>query len=322
MKKYNIEGDIDFFAELYKSLDVEDNEQKTDEDNNLCLISNESLKENFLKMECGHKFNYIPLYLDIKNHKQKFNGMEGSSSRLSADEIRCPYCRKKQKGLLPYYEELGLSKIHGVNYIDPNVKINYNSSYNSNYKTCEFIYLNENYDPSGNNPSEFNSNNCGNCKFIKCFNMGSQINYYNGITNTEGENFGDEKFYCWTHKKQIIKKYKKDKKDKEKEEINKAKLIAKEEVKKLKEKEKQKAKEEKQKVKEEEKASKKQKLNTENVVLYPTIITDMSGNEIITGCIEILKSGQYKGTNCGCKIISENMCNRHLKIKHKLLVNN
>jgi hypothetical protein len=41
--------------------------------------------------------------------------MEGINMRLNNVEIRCPYCRKKQTGLLPYYEELGLEKINGVN---------------------------------------------------------------------------------------------------------------------------------------------------------------------------------------------------------------
>jgi hypothetical protein len=35
MKKYNIEGGIDFYSELYKSLDVEENEHKTEEDSKL-----------------------------------------------------------------------------------------------------------------------------------------------------------------------------------------------------------------------------------------------------------------------------------------------
>ena len=38
-------------------------------------------------MECGHKFNYLPLFNDIKNHKQKFNGMEGTSSKLDLNQI-------------------------------------------------------------------------------------------------------------------------------------------------------------------------------------------------------------------------------------------
>lgn len=320
MKKYNIEGGLDFYEELYKSLDVEENEQKTDEDNNLCLITNQPLIDKYHEMDCGHKFNYVPLYLDIKNHKQKFNGMEGSSSRLNTDEIRCPYCRKKQKGLLPYYEELNLAKIHGVNFIDINIKSHSNSSYSSNYKTCEFLTYNINFDVNGNNPVETTADNSGNCKFTKCFHLGSQINYsgYN-----QGENYGDEKHYCWNHKKQIVKKYKQDIKDKAKDDVKKAKLIAKEEAKKAKDEEKQKAKEEKQKTKEEAKKTKKLNHHSENVVLGPSIITDLSGNELIIGCQEILKLGPNKGTHCGCKIVSENMCKRHFMMKHKeLIINN
>ena len=159
MNKYIIEGGLDFYEELYKSLDIEETNEKTEEDKNLCLISNQLLTENYVQLNCGHKFNYIPLFLDLKNHKQKFNGMEGSSSKLAIDEIRCPYCRTKQKGVLPYYEELGLKKINGVNDINPFTS-NKSSSYT--YKTCEFISLNTLYDPSGNNPTEFDNNNSGN----------------------------------------------------------------------------------------------------------------------------------------------------------------
>ena len=76
--KYNIEGNIDFFAELYKSLDDEDNQNKTAEDDNLCLITNQPLTEKYVELNCSHKFNYIPLYNDIYNHKKKYNNMEGS----------------------------------------------------------------------------------------------------------------------------------------------------------------------------------------------------------------------------------------------------
>jgi len=120
MKNYKIEGNIDFFAELYKSLDIEDDELDTN--NNLCLITNQVLTDKFVEMQCGHKFNYLPLYNDLKNHKQKYNGMEGTSGKLKQDELRCPYCRKKHKGILPYYEELNLAKVSGVNNIDPNYK--------------------------------------------------------------------------------------------------------------------------------------------------------------------------------------------------------
>lgn len=303
MNKYTIEGGINFYEELYKLLDIE---EELEEDNNLCLISNNKLVDNFVTLDCGHKFNYVPLFLDTKNHKQKFNGMECNSGRLQTDEIRCPYCRNKHKGLLPYYEEYGLDKIHGVNFIDPNFKA-YNNS--STYKLCDFLTNNPEFDPSGNNPSETTSNNSGNCKFIKCFGSGTPINSNYGII--EGENYGDNKNYCWYHKKVIIKKYKQEFKQKANDELKKAKLIAKEEMKKVKDEEKQKAKEEKQKTK----IGKKQKPVAENVVLGPTIITDSSGNEVSLTCIQILKSGQNKGKHCGCKVYYENLCKRHCNIE-------
>jgi len=309
MDKYIIEGGFDFYEELYKSLDIEETNEKTEEDNNLCLITNQALFENYVKLNCGHKFNYGPLFLDLKNHKQKFNGMEGSTGKLAIDEIRCPYCRTKQKGVLPYYEELGFPKINGVNHINPLA-----ISKSTSYKICEFVSLNTLYDPSGNNPEEFNLNNSGNCKFIKCFHTGTQLGY-------SSENYGDEKHYCWHHKKEMIKKYKKEIKDKQKAQDKKAKdeekQKAKDESKKEKEEAKEKAKEEKQKAKKLLKT--KQNIETENVVIGEINLID---SEVKTGCIEILKSGPNKGKYCGCKIILDDLCNRHFKIKNGITMNN
>jgi hypothetical protein len=47
--------------------------------------------------------------------------MEGIKGHLNMNEIRCPFCRKKQNGLLPYYSELPFEKVHGVNYINPDI---------------------------------------------------------------------------------------------------------------------------------------------------------------------------------------------------------
>jgi hypothetical protein len=132
MVKYIIEGNIDFYEELYKSIGQEEEikepkeptegiEQSNEDKQEpiLCLISNMPLTENFVKLECGHKFNYIPLYNDILNHKKKFNIMEHQS--LKNIEIRCPYCRKVQQELLPYHKYPGVKEVHGVNYFDPTV---------------------------------------------------------------------------------------------------------------------------------------------------------------------------------------------------------
>ena len=314
MNKYIIEGGIDFYEELYKSLDIEETNEKTEEDNNLCLITNQPLIDNFVTLNCKHKFNYIPLFLDIKNHKQKFNGMEGSSSRLAINEIRCPYCRTKQDGVLPYYEDLGLEQILGVNWFD--IKYcNSNSCHSSSHKKCEYLMPNPIFDPSNINVAETSEYNNGNCKFLKCYNLGSKIGY-NWNNETVAENYGDSKFYCWIHKKLVIKQYKKAIVDKAKEEAKNAKLLAKEEAKKKEMEEKQKAKEEKQKAKEEsnKKTTKKSKIMSENVVLGPVILEQ--------GCIEILKNGINKGTTCGCKLYQDNMCKRHHTIKNKITVIN
>ena len=328
MKKYTIEGGIDFFAELYKSFDEEENNHKTEEDNKLCLITKEKLTTNFVEMSCGHKFNYLPLYYDIVNHKKKFNNLEGTSTKLKQNEIRCPYCRKKFEGVLPYYEELGLEKINGVNTIDnSHSESNHCDDHLSNHSKCEFLKPNFNFNPNSDNITEIYEKNLiiENCKFIKCNYLGTKINYYEPDTET----YGDDKYYCWLHKKEIIKKYKKDKIEKEKEEVKKNKLKEKEEVKKAKEIVKQKEKDNKKKAKDELKNFvKMEKMNTqenENTILgLSTVdisgnnVIDISGNVVLVCCMEILKSGKNKGMPCCDKIYQNNLCKRHNKINNNV----
>jgi hypothetical protein len=318
MKKYNIEGGIDFYSELYKSLDIEENEHKTEEDDKLCLITNKPLIENYFEMCCGHKFNYLPLYYDLKNHKQKFNGMESISSHLKLDEIRCPYCRKKQKGVLPYYEELGLAKINGVNDININLKHNDNLY---SYNPCQFLTLNPNFDKNGNNIVEVDEHNNGNCKFLKCNLSGSQIKYSftkgqykngNYIIDYPMTTIDDDKCYCWSHKKQMIKKYKNDILNTAKDEVKKMKLKEKEEKDEAKKKEKE------EKIQFKKLAKKTNPSKIENVVIG---VIDLSLNTVENNnsyCLEILKTGSKKGDQCKCAVFSENLCKRHYNLKNKI----
>jgi hypothetical protein len=299
MIKYNIEEGIDFYAELYKSLDM-DNDELTEDDNNRCLITNELLTDKYITMECGHKFNYKPLYNDLVNHKQKFNVMEKPSEKLGLHEIRCPYCRNKQSTLLPYYQELGIKKINGINsYKEPN---------------CEYQFPNENYDPS-QPESDTNSkyNPSIQCEFL----FASSINQYNPDNPLVPITYGDTKCYCLLHKKIMIKQYKTIQKYQEKEKKKQAMKMEKEKVKKqaieAKIMEKKIAKEEKLKAKTLQKQKKTQeKMLNQNIVLGPSNISVEQSNT--TGCIAILKSGPNKGKHCGCKIKWENMCARHMKV--------
>jgi hypothetical protein len=296
-KIYNIEGNIDFYNELYMSLDTDDNL----DNENLCLITNEPLTTNFVQLECKHKFNYIALYNDIKNHKQKFNSLEGSKSQLKINEIRCPYCRNRQNGLLNYYEELGLPQLHGVNYINPNRKNEPVNMCINHYSPCQYLTPNPQYDPSGNNPVE--TINEGNCKFLKCLNYSHyQISKY--IENYTGEDL----HVCYLHKKTLVKVHNMDIKNKKKEEDKKAKeeakLKAKLKAKEVKNEAKLKAKEDKQNTK------KKIKNPVENEIISSNIVIGTPTN---TQCIEIVKSGPNKGKVCGCKIYNTPYCKRHVK---------
>jgi hypothetical protein len=270
-------------------------------------------------MECGHKFNYIPLFNDLVNHKKKFNNMEGTATHLKNNEIRCPYCRKKTAEILPYYEDLGLPKVNGVNYIDINMSNVQDSYYEGSiYKLCQFIKPNVFFNPESKNITEFYKQglNIEDCKSIKCNYLGSQISsYYN--------NYGDENFYCHQHKILVVKKYKKEISDKAKQEKEKIKQIEKEE----KQKAKQKEKEEKQKAKDELKKSvqlakmnKKQKTNDTNVVTDNVVIgvSDIVITENIVLCTEILKSGPKKGLQCGTKVFQNNLCKRHYNLHNNL----
>jgi len=105
---FALEGNINFYEELNK----EDN--NNDYDENVCLITQLPLSNDYIELKCGHKFNYEPLYNDIVNHKTKFNKLEKKT--LGIYEIRCPYCRTIQKKLLPPNELY--ENIHGVNYVN------------------------------------------------------------------------------------------------------------------------------------------------------------------------------------------------------------
>lgn len=283
-----------FFTQLYNLLDAEDSD---DEDKNKCLITYEELTDKFVELNCGHKFNYIPLFNDLVNYKKKFNRSEGKN-RLKLNQIRCPYCRKIQTDLLPYYDDLGIEKVCGVNEpVNESIYLNKNNYY------CKYLTPNKFY--NSNEPES--ETNKPYLEHIKCCYIGTQILvkdlHLNIITN-----YGDTNYYCYTHKKIMINKYKQETKDKLKLEKKKEKELIKAAQKEEKEKEKEKQKQAKIALKKETiKKTEKQNL-CENIVLGPSVIENQIEN---IGCIKILKTGPNKGKPCGCKIFLDNVCKRH-----------
>ena len=307
--KYAIEGDISFFDELYKSLDTNESNAKTEIDDNLCLITNQLLTDNFVKLNCGHKFNYEPLFHDILNHKQKYNNMESSQTALTYNEIRCPYCRTKQKGVLPYCEDLTFPKVNGVNYYNPaEVHI---ASHNKKHPKCEFLIETLHFNAETNNLSAAQS---------ACHQYGSPI---------LSENYGDTKCYCYYHKTRVVKKYKKAlllkvKEEKVKENIA-LKLKAKED--------KLKAKEEKEKEKANTNTKPKAKRKSPNKSSIENVTNSIDSENVILGnividltkeielndslCNKILQSGINKGKQCSEKKFNNCLCRRHFNIMNK-----
>ena len=114
---YILPEGFDFYEELKK----ENEDQKTECDyNNSCLISGVKLDpDTSLRLECGHMFNYVPLFNDVQESKYGDSYKSHytySSSRLRDHQLRCPYCRQIQNCILPYYPELIKKRVRGVNY--------------------------------------------------------------------------------------------------------------------------------------------------------------------------------------------------------------
>lgn len=267
MTNYIIEGNIDFYSELSKSLDENLNE-------GYCLISNLPLTDNYVELECHHKFNYVPLFNDLYNHKKKYNALE--ARKLKLNELRCPYCRFKQSTLLPYYDNMNIKKVHGINWINPN-----------ELNTYSFIGLQE-----------------GKC----CW--GEESNHTCGVTNVLAIKESGMT-YCYYHYKIVSKILLQEKKKAEKIALMKEKAAKKELVKKERELAKQQLKEERAKQRAELKEKKqleKIKEKLENKKQKNIIISNNT-----QGCSGILKSGPRKGESCGGKIKQNGYCGRHLK---------
>lgn len=99
---------ISFNEELMKML------QETEKENNIetCLISGEILQENHIKLDCNHKFNYKYIYNEV--HKQKTQPWHSEVNKVGNKQLKCPYCRNIQTGLLPFRD--GYCKVKYVNW--------------------------------------------------------------------------------------------------------------------------------------------------------------------------------------------------------------
>ena len=73
------------------------------ENEELCLISKEPII-NKITLACNHSFEYYYLYQEIKQQSQRHKSY-----------FKCPYCRNKYNGTIPYYEIEDVEKINYIN---------------------------------------------------------------------------------------------------------------------------------------------------------------------------------------------------------------
>jgi hypothetical protein len=313
MLKYNVEGNINFYESLYKSLDDD-----SDDEDNLCQITGIPLDAKAITLECKHKFNYDALYTEIC--KQRFIFKTYDYIKLSHKErqflvksnkdyyIKCPYCRNIQFTILPYYEELGLDKKYGINSLDPSLpeKIVYTYRYkpkphtvwtdNNKFSCYGVLFKQGKCCYKLNEP--LSNNNLYECKQLYCA----------VIPNTELS-------YCNSHYRAGLVKHKQSVKQKLKDE-------------------KEKLKKDKQKLLDEKNAERvanglkplkylPKKNTVQSLIQISQYVSDDENNNVennnvennmteTTGCKSVLKSGQNKGKQCGClKIFKDGMCKRH-----------
>jgi len=98
--------------DLFQSIIEDDkNEEENKKEDNICLISNTLLEDNYIKLECNHRFNYLPLYYEIVEQKTK---KILDNYKLRIEQIKCPYCRNVSNFILPYYKYYNIKNIKGV----------------------------------------------------------------------------------------------------------------------------------------------------------------------------------------------------------------
>ena len=120
----------EFNQTLLEMLCDNENEGDNMKEENICLISKMPLENNPVTLYCKHSFNYSAILNEVRKQKPPLCSSHLETQKLSNQQIKCPYCRTIQNGLLPYKE--GYEKINYVNW-----PINYQYLPNK----CSYIFI-------------------------------------------------------------------------------------------------------------------------------------------------------------------------------------
>ena len=101
--------------DFYNILNDVNDKQKINE-NNLCKITDDKLEDNYIELSCGHKFNYLSLYNEVKYQKTNKYALSYDLTKLNINQIKCPYCRSITNNILPYFKYYNVDMIRGVTF--------------------------------------------------------------------------------------------------------------------------------------------------------------------------------------------------------------
>jgi hypothetical protein len=138
--KYKIEGDLNFYKELFKSLELNESESDTqaqkqplvEGEGELCLLTNRPLVYGHIQLPCGHKYNFFPLYNETLYQKTNPAFVKNIYNvPVGKDKIKCPYCRTIHlNSLLPYV-------VNGKRVVGINSPVS--ACISSNTVTCQHV---------------------------------------------------------------------------------------------------------------------------------------------------------------------------------------
>ena len=98
----------DFNKKLLEALCEED-----EDESNICLISGEKIMDDHIALICKHKFNYKSIFFEIENQKED---SKLEICRLKRYQIKCPYCRNIQNGVISFNDKYPELKKDGINW--------------------------------------------------------------------------------------------------------------------------------------------------------------------------------------------------------------
>ena len=96
---------------------LDDNENDIEEITDICPISKQHI-ENKITLSCGHSFEYFNLFKELIQNGVRYH--------------KCPYCRKKNEGFIPYYDIEPMKNYYKVK--------NRLNNFNNNYLRCQHVF--------------------------------------------------------------------------------------------------------------------------------------------------------------------------------------